>query len=237
MTTSALGVWTPGDSDDWDLTIDLAAMANSIDTVILNQTNTINRRNIPSVASVAERTTLFPTPVKGNRVFRTDVGWEETYYETGTGGAPVAGWYPTGGAMPFYAASASVSQAATTATITLGAAWGAANTNRKRGFANMTTAGVLTIPFSGWYNIEIGVRLTNSQVVGVFVDDSSSNLILRNNMAQSPSQYAAKKAFLTAGMLIKANAQVAVASGGVVAPNEFDTFFNVTYDGPGMVVG
>lgn len=36
MTTSALGVWTPGDSDDWDLTIDLAAMANSIDTVVLN---------------------------------------------------------------------------------------------------------------------------------------------------------------------------------------------------------
>lgn len=37
MTTSALGVWTPGDSDDWDLTIDLAAMANSIDTVLLSR--------------------------------------------------------------------------------------------------------------------------------------------------------------------------------------------------------
>ena len=31
MPTTTKGTWTPADNDDWDLTIDLAAMANSID--------------------------------------------------------------------------------------------------------------------------------------------------------------------------------------------------------------
>lgn len=34
MPTTPLGIWTPADSDDWDLTVDLAAMGTSIDTAI-----------------------------------------------------------------------------------------------------------------------------------------------------------------------------------------------------------
>lgn len=34
MPVSARGVWTPADSDDWDLTVDLAAMATSIDVAL-----------------------------------------------------------------------------------------------------------------------------------------------------------------------------------------------------------
>lgn len=99
MTTSALGVWTPGDSDDWDLTIDLAATANSIDTVILNQVNAVNRRNVPKVASQAERTALFPTPTQGDRVWRSDLQREEGYYAlysaSNLAGRQTAGWAPS----------------------------------------------------------------------------------------------------------------------------------------------
>lgn len=34
MPTTPRGIWTPSDSDDWDLTVDLAAMAVSIDDAI-----------------------------------------------------------------------------------------------------------------------------------------------------------------------------------------------------------
>lgn len=37
MTTTPLGIWTPNDGDDWDLTIDLSAMANTVDAAILAQ--------------------------------------------------------------------------------------------------------------------------------------------------------------------------------------------------------
>lgn len=102
MTTSALGIWTPGDTDDWDLTIDLAATANSIDTIILNQANTLNRRNVPSVSGTAERTTFFPAPAQGNRVYRNDLGYTEAYFAlynaaSNPGGATPAGWYPQSG--------------------------------------------------------------------------------------------------------------------------------------------
>lgn len=33
MATTSSGIWTPDDPDDWDLTVDLAATANSIQTV------------------------------------------------------------------------------------------------------------------------------------------------------------------------------------------------------------
>lgn len=36
MPTTPRGIWTPADSDDWDLTVDWAANAVSIDTAITN---------------------------------------------------------------------------------------------------------------------------------------------------------------------------------------------------------
>lgn len=33
MATTTSGIWTPDDSDDWDITVDLAAMANSIQSL------------------------------------------------------------------------------------------------------------------------------------------------------------------------------------------------------------
>jgi len=49
------------------------------------------------VSSEAERDEVYPIPVQGNSVFRTDLGAKQTYYElwnaaTNPGGKPVAGW-------------------------------------------------------------------------------------------------------------------------------------------------
>jgi hypothetical protein len=55
---------------------------------------------VPSlpVGSASARNTLFPAPVQGNRVWRTDTGTEEVYYAaynatTNIGGITPAGWY------------------------------------------------------------------------------------------------------------------------------------------------
>lgn len=79
----------------------LAVMASSVQTALNN-----TKKNYASlVTSQAARDAMFPAPVQGNRVFRTDKGWEETYFaafhtSTNPGGATPAGWYPTSGAVP-----------------------------------------------------------------------------------------------------------------------------------------
>lgn len=56
----------------------------------------------PRVAnSDAERNAIYPAPAQGNLVLRPDKGYIEQYYDlynagTNPGGAPIAGWYPTG---------------------------------------------------------------------------------------------------------------------------------------------
>lgn len=52
----------------------------------------------PTVANQTARDALFPSPVQGNSVFRSDKGYEERYfglYNSGSnpGGRPAAGWY------------------------------------------------------------------------------------------------------------------------------------------------
>jgi hypothetical protein len=66
----------------------------------------VNVDGVPIVAGTAERAALYPSPVMGNTVFRTDVGITEAYYSlynasTNPGGAKTAGWYPTSGAVFF----------------------------------------------------------------------------------------------------------------------------------------
>lgn len=55
----------------------------------------------PPAASEAQRNAIYPTPVQGNAVFRTDRGYVERYYsEYSSGGNPggrtPADWYPDG---------------------------------------------------------------------------------------------------------------------------------------------
>lgn len=111
-TTANFNLWSPDDGDDWDLTIDLAAMMNSVDLALLNniakQATTIaglgSGTTIPQlgwvsnagafviwngtawvaprgqrVATATARNALYPTPVAGDNVYRTDISAEERY--------------------------------------------------------------------------------------------------------------------------------------------------------------
>jgi hypothetical protein len=60
----------------------------------------VNVDSLPIVAGTATRDALYPVPTAGNTVFRTDLGFSESYYglynaSTNPGGATTAGWYPT----------------------------------------------------------------------------------------------------------------------------------------------
>ena len=69
-----------------------SAMATSID----EQVAILKQGGI--VASSAARDALYPIPVQGNTVFRSDLGIKQTYYaaynaSTNPGGKTPAGWY------------------------------------------------------------------------------------------------------------------------------------------------
>jgi hypothetical protein len=57
----------------------------------------VNVDSLPIVAGTAARDALYPSPVLGNTVFRSDLGYSETYYTAygtaNTGGRASAGWY------------------------------------------------------------------------------------------------------------------------------------------------
>lgn len=68
-----------------------AEMATSISTELAKLSNA------GIVASATERDTLYPTPIQGNNVFRSDLGITQTYFDvynavTNPGGKPSAGW-------------------------------------------------------------------------------------------------------------------------------------------------
>jgi len=61
-----------------------------------------------SVDSESARLARFPNPVQGNRVYRSDLGYEEAYFglynvTSNPGGTPVVGWHPTAGKLPMCA--------------------------------------------------------------------------------------------------------------------------------------
>lgn len=99
MANSAnFALWSPDGTDriDYIRTV-LATMQTSVDTALLGITNTLPAK---SVASASARNLLYPSPVQGNRVFRTDLATEELYLEAynvatnpGYPTATAAGWY------------------------------------------------------------------------------------------------------------------------------------------------
>jgi hypothetical protein len=111
------------------------------------------------VADAAARDVLYPSPVQGNAVFRTDKGYEETYYaaynaSTNVGGATPAGWYPTGGTVPTY----QVVKNATNFTPTSGVWFQLSNTAHWTAVENdptgvITYNGNFTVGLTGWYEI------------------------------------------------------------------------------------
>lgn len=85
------GIYYADNSTEMSVADITAAMATSID----EQVAILKEGGI--VDSDAERDTLYPVPVQGNTVFRSDLGRRQTYFElwnatTNPGGAPSAGW-------------------------------------------------------------------------------------------------------------------------------------------------
>lgn len=105
------------------------------------------------VASVGERAVIFPAPVQGNAVYRTDLGYEERYFATydsnsNVAGATPAGWYPLANAGPYYYGQKTIDQQLPNgqgAQITF-------NNNNALGMS-ATTGGNVTVPITGWYRV------------------------------------------------------------------------------------
>lgn len=88
--------WTAGDSE-------LATRVGTVETGL----NSLKTASPAIVANTTQRNNLFPSPVQGNAVFRTDIGSTERYFAAyhatnNPGGEAVAGWYPShdGGLVP-----------------------------------------------------------------------------------------------------------------------------------------
>lgn len=100
-TTSPDNIYSPDLSTLFNPTVDLAAMADSVQDAL-----TATRRQFAlPVADATARDAMYPAPVQGNRVWRLDKGWEEAYFAaynavSNPGGATPAGWYPVAGQMP-----------------------------------------------------------------------------------------------------------------------------------------
>ena len=99
--TPNFNLWSPDGSDGVDiLRVQLANMQTSVDTALVGLRSTLSA--LP-VNNVAERDARYPNPVQGDRVWRKDLGYEETYYAlvapgTNPQGNPVAGWVPSSAA-------------------------------------------------------------------------------------------------------------------------------------------
>ena len=91
-------------------------------TAISNLSSSIKITS-PTVNSDSARSAAYPVPVQGDRVWRSDKGWEEAYFAaynatTNPTGVSPAGWYPVAGAFPFGGATNNVAQSVNSSTST-----------------------------------------------------------------------------------------------------------------------
>lgn len=92
MPVTPEGVYYADTSTSMSVADITAEMATSISTELAKLSNA------GIVASEAERDALYPTPIQGNNVFRSDLGITQTYFDaynsvTNPGGKATAGWY------------------------------------------------------------------------------------------------------------------------------------------------
>lgn len=123
---------------------------------------------VPFINSVAERTALFgSTAYQGDRCFRGDLGYEETFFgtynaTTNPSGAVPMGWYPTAGKMPALVLNANAFSAqsfpANVYTL-ISAAYGTATLMDNDYFSR--ASGAITVKVAGWYRVSTNVKFTN----------------------------------------------------------------------------
>lgn len=188
MATANKSIWVPsGTTDLTPLQTPFALLAQSVDDAMVAQDATI-----PAlvVADVAARTAKFPSPVQGNRVWRTNLGGIEAYYGaynagTNPGGATPAGWYPISGKTPTFMAFGSGVLSVPNAVTTVLTNWATPRVNS--GFTSWAS-GVLTIATPGEYEITAGTycggTTTTQGIIDVgtrqyYQDGSNANISAR----------------------------------------------------------
>lgn len=100
--------YNDGNSSQWvEVKANSALEANLTPRIatVESRATTLESGATRTVSSASARDLLFPTPVQGNTVWRSDKGWEERYFalynsSSNVGGATPAGWYPVSGALP-----------------------------------------------------------------------------------------------------------------------------------------
>lgn len=151
LTSNGYAFLTAGTGDSAKLIPATAAMASSSQTVL---DTFIKPGLIKWVPDAAGRAALIPNPVQGDRVWRNDVGYTETYFDvvsvSNVGGRASAGWYRTGDYID------SAWQATAGSIVTASTGW-SINATRLRALNGWVifsvsferTGGTLTVPADG----------------------------------------------------------------------------------------
>jgi hypothetical protein len=178
-----------------------------------------------TVASAAERDATYPSPTQGQRVYRTDKGWNEAYFTTPT--VRVAGWYPIDGATPAYSATpVSGTWPSDSLTTTMKTLQLITTPTVNRGFTVNNSAGTITIQQSGLYSISVSARGTTTLqvqwMVGGTTVQATKNTDIFNNLALSAIALTAGDVFIH---------QAATLSGGASTTGTQHAV-SITYLGP-----
>lgn len=167
-----------------------AAVAEGAQTAV----NNLRASASPPVGSATARNAIYPTPVQGNAVFRTDKGYEERFYAEysaggNPGGATPAGWYPTSGAKPsFYMKSSSISLVSASE-LELVTGTPVVYEDTEGGFGTGTPGRFRFTPKTpGWWNLTLRLQFQSNpaglRIISIRKNGSSLNEeILRMTMA------------------------------------------------------
>lgn len=127
--------------------------------------------SVPVASSSSARDALFPTPVQGNRVCRTDLMYEEAYFDTynastNKGGALAAGWYPVGGNVPRCILTKTTAQNTVNGTVNVN--WGNVVQDRFSLYAGGSPTRI-TIATPGLYRIHARLSASGGITLGLSI--------------------------------------------------------------------
>lgn len=150
------------------------AFVNEISGLFVFQSGSWVQQTPGRIASANARDTAYGRAsgsyrTLGAAVYRTDTGAVESYLPqynstTAPAGARVAGWYPTGGRIPFFAAGPSGTQSIAASTITKLTNW---TLQQSEGFT-VYSAGTLTAMYAGIYDISATITTGGSSQIIVY---------------------------------------------------------------------
>ena len=213
--TPNFSLWSPDDSDDWDLTIDLAAMAISIDAAITSATTSL-------IGTDAQRIALAsPQKKAGLRWFSSDTGREWVSTSSATGA-----WTPV--------SFSGVSVTTTTAQTTNAAFSPKVVTWNVKAFDtdnyhNSGTPSRLTAPVAGYYRVTAKIRTASTTQAGGLslalngVNDNTTRVVTQPSTSGAAFASVTRTLYLTAGQYVEMNSQAEA----VMAITTAETFFEM----------